>query len=339
MRSLAKKVGRLLSERGHLFLGEAEPPRSVAIRRECTAFMASLVFPRGTQRVVVKEVQSYGRFDSLRDLIAFHNGLNSFCEGLDGRVPRFLGADVDDQLIVIECIDGVTLRRLVERALRPASPGVEACDNLLIQAAEALADLQRMPAAKVGLPCRPRKNSTFLPDFEASWGETRIARFLPGECRSPEKLYQDLPAAFFGRDDEHLLLSDTQPKNILVRHSDGAPCFIDIDYTGGNPAITVAHFLVSLDRLGLRASRAARLKRISAWKQSFLSAYCRRAAPSVSEDLAFFYPWCLLQNLKRHLNYRPLLGWYLGPYYGAQLREFLLNRRPCRLVAGAASPA
>jgi hypothetical protein len=112
--------------------------------------------------------------------------------------------------------------------------------------------------------------------------------------------------------------------------------FIDMDYLGGSPAVSLAHYLVSLDRIGLRHPFAWHSQQLAAWKQCFLEHYSQ-FCPQVVADLLFFYPWAIVKNFHQQVLYRPRTAWYLARYYGSCLRAFLANALQQR-AAGQTSP-
>ncbi len=343
MMPLTLQVRQLLAARGHVFLGQAAPPRAVDVRRNCTAVVASLAFADGRRRLVVKAVAAGDvGLGTPERLYAVHEAVRARSPALAERTPRFLGIDAERRLVVMEYVPGATLLARLRGHLRlfgsPAGPA----EPPLRQAAGLLAELHRLPAADAGLADRPSPNGAFLPDFEASWNALAVRRLLPPRYHDPQRLFDHLPSAFAGRAEGRLLLVDTQPKNMLVDDA-GRVYFIDLDYSAGNPAIGLAQFLVGLDRLGLRHPLARPGPQVAAWKRCFLDAYGAQAPPSVAEDLVFFYPWVLLQILRQHAAGHPWLRWYLSAHYGRRLREFLANldrlpasdvaRRPAALFA------
>jgi hypothetical protein len=339
MDPLTHHVRALLAEKGHLFLGEDGPPRAVEVRPNSSARVASLAFPGGPRRLVVKPVAAEpAGLRRPEKLCSVHEAVRARSAALAGRTPRLLGIDPGHRLVVMEYVAGPTLLALLRRSLGPFRRGAAPCEPLLRQAASLLAQLHRLAAAEVGVPGAPSANGAYRADFEASWRDPLVRGLLPAGYADPQRLYDRLPPSFFGRAEDRLLLVDTQPKNMLVADG-GAVYLIDLDYSAGNPAVGLAQFLVGLDRLGLRHVLTRPAARIAAWKRCVVAAYFEQAPAWVAEDLVYFYPQVLLQMIGQHAAARPWLRWYLAGYYGRRLRGFLTNLD--RLPAGGAgrSPA
>ena len=188
------------------------------------------------------------------------------------------------------------------------------------QTADLLSALHEIDAGQLGLPAEPQANSQYLRDFEALWDRSALRAFLDGEWRQGRRMLDGLPEAFAHRRSNQLLMLDSQPKNIVLSDSN-APRFVDIDYVGGNPAIALGHFLISLDRLALRWP-GARSSQVDDWKRAFLIRYLRQAPPSVAEDLVFFYPWLVVRVSAWHCRTRPWLAPCLRRCYGQRLGRF-----------------
>lgn len=321
MRHLSRAIHRLLLGRGHEFFREPAPPRAVTVQPRGSVFLARLDFGHACYRAVVKRVPPGAEVDCPERLSQIHERIRARGPLLAASNPQILGHDADTHCTVMTYFEGRPLLTLLRGALRWPLRRPAGLVPALERAADVLAEIHRLPAADVGL-CEPvRRNDYFLPDLEELWDRYlgRRAARLP----SPRGLVGRLSDSFPGRTGAALLPTDAQPKNVLVADS-GAVCFIDLDYSCGNPMQGLARFLVSMDRAGLRYVLTAPSARLDAWKRAFAAAYLRRA-PAAGEDLVFFYPWALLRTVQRHDVARPWLRPLLTWYYGHCLERFLTN--------------
>ena len=94
---------------------------------------------------------------------------------------------------------------------------------------------------------------------------------------------QFLSPRFFDRVGTSLLLSDPQPKNVIVVNSD-AIVLVDIDYRIGNPALGLAQFICGLDSMRLRHPSALSARAVADWQVQFLAAYFERSRPFHADD-------------------------------------------------------
>jgi hypothetical protein len=321
MSDLPGRAARLLRGRGHVWLGEPEPPRAVTLRPNQTAVVASLEFAGGVRHVVVKSIPEHANIPCPEKLREVHDGLRARGARLAGGLPRFAGVGREERLLVMEFVDGRPLEDVLKASLRSPVRRDDPGEVPLRETAALEAEMHRVCGADVGL-AGPYPNRSYLPGFEAAWKHPSVARVLPLGLRDARRLYDLLPPSFFDRAGDRVMAGDIQPKNVIVREGGGV-CLIDLDYTAGNPAIGVAQFLVALDRLGTRCPLGPPLRRIASWKQQYLAAYLEGSPHSVAEDLSFFYPSLLVQHLLEHSASRPWLRRYLVAYYGRRLREFL----------------
>lgn len=311
-------------------LRQATPPRSVRVRRQSTAILASLSFEgAGTFDVVVKHVPvvrvGTGAAWDARQLAYVHERIRSASPRLALCMPRIVGWDADDQLIVMELIPGVVLPHILPGCLRPFRPPPDRCLRPIREAGELLAEIHALPAAEVGIDyTRADTNAVYLPRFEANWRRQGLADHLPVRYRDPGFVYGFLRPDFPGHTGGHLVPADAQPKNVVVADA-GRVCFIDPGYAVANPAIGLAQFLVGFDQLGLKWPFPSRFSQIAAWQREFLEGYFRTAARTVADDLVFFYPFVLHQGYELHVGRRPWKRWYLKSFYANRLKSFLAN--------------
>ena len=322
MKALSQLTVTWLRKRSHLLLNEPSPPQRILVRCKSSAVTATLDFGHSRRQVVVKRHPPAENALEPGVLFAVHESIRAHGEPLAHSLPRFLAYDADHRLIVMEYVAGSTLLKTLTDSLGFFAQTPDETSSLLEEAARVLAALHNLPPDEVGVPPLECPNSIYLARFEKTWNDPLLQRFLPGICRSPKQLYDRLLPSFFAADGRHLILTDPQPKNVLVRGS-GQVCFIDVDYSRGNAAIDLAEVLVALDRLGLRHPLPSSALKIEMWKRSFLGAYYRHGDTAVALDLIFFYCYMLLQAMREHMTRRPWFRRYLTSYYARRLRQFL----------------
>jgi hypothetical protein len=332
--SLNGSVTRLLANRWQELLHQNAPPRSVAFERRSSAVLASLTFEAGNYRLAVKQIPASASIRSPRELARVHMKMRTMSPCLARCTPNIAGSDEGERLVVMEFIPGPTLLdRLIGRKglfFRSA----DECGELLDAAGVVLGEVNAIAAEDVGVTGEGRTNGSFLPRFQGQWAAQGLA--APHHL---DRLLAALPADFADRAPRQLLAVDAQPKNVLVT-GPGRVCFIDPDYRSGNPAIGVAHFLVSMDRAGLRRPLPGTAARIAGWQRRFLEAYFRMAPRSVAEDLLFFYPWMLDRCCELHsgASLRLVKG-YLEWYYARRMTSFLRNLDRVGPASAAERPA
>jgi hypothetical protein len=271
---------------------------------------------------VVKRLPAKTVVSSAAELARISEYLRSSSPRLAQTLMGFVGWDDAHGWVIMEYVRGPSLLDLLQRHLFFPRRDDAPIRKALGRVAQTLAVIGRRRGAEVGLHAPAHHNDAYLAALEDCWSAPVVRRCLPPDSRSTAIIHAHLRRPFYGRVADRVLLVDCQPKNILLPTPDEAR-FIDPEYTCGNPALMPAHFLMSLDRLGLRFPFRTEWERITAWKECFTAAYAQFAEPWVLDDLLFFYPWSLMRVLRQHAAQRPLLRPYLQWVYGRRLREYL----------------
>jgi hypothetical protein len=319
---LLDRAARLLYERGHVFVGESTPPRRIEARVVGTAVIATLEHTGYRHQVVLKPTELNR---SIRDAEVLAGVLESLATSNDRiakSFPAVLGGDSRAGMLVMAFVQGEGLVARLRRALASGGQTGEDSHSQIRHAARILAAVHGVVAdGKPYSGAAVRTNASFVRTFEQT-----AARFdgvfAAAGFNRPLDLLNRLSSAFFERRGNRTLLIDARPKNAIVRTT-GALCFIDLDCAPASPAMGVASFLASLDRLGARYPGRDAQELIAAWKRSFLHAYFASDEPWPEEDLIFFYPWTLLQMFEQHRAEHPWLMPYLRWYYGLRLQRYL----------------
>ncbi len=319
-RRTARQVSRFFLAEGGRLWGDDGPVRSVALRRCHSALLVKLDCDGIDRQAVVKTVGADAHLPTADCLLAVHRRVRQLDASLAQSTPWLRRAWAGGDWIVSEFIAGPTLEDLLRQSLRDGHGGP--CDLALQRTAGILAALTRIPAAQVGLPAEPAPNAAYLKDFPSLWARSPLRRFLSGRFQSPDALPALMGDAFAARKWDRLLMVDSQPKNIIVAEEEAfRPYFIDIDYTCGSPAMALAHFLVSMDRLAMPrpSQRADSIRR---WQRLLVEAFGREADPTAVDEVVFFYPWLLTRVAALHARTRPWLKSLLLYPYGRQLARF-----------------
>jgi len=290
----------------------------VSLRRRHSALLAKLDCDGIDRQAVVKTIGPHAHLPNVDRLLAVHRRVRELDASLAESTPWLRRGCADGDWIVGEFIAGATLADLLRRSLRHDQLGL--CDRALQRTAGILAALTRIPATQVGLPNEPAPNATYLNDFAGLWTRSPLRRFLPGAFQSPDALPALLGDAFATRKWDRLLMADGQPKNVIIAKA-FRPYFIDIDYTCGSPAMALAHFLVSMDRMAMQRPfrRADTIRR---WQRVLVEAFGKQAGPAAVEEVVFFYPWLLIRVAAWHGRARPWLKSLLQHLYGRRLARF-----------------
>jgi hypothetical protein len=327
VQQILPQLGRFFKEGGTYPAGRDEFPIPLVVQKKSSALIVSLLAEHGPRKFVVKKLLAHHSISCSENLCAVNENIRGVDARLAQFLPRFLAYDKNESLVIRAYTPGRSLLDHLRWRLLLPFGGNGTVEPLLRRVGIQLEHLHRVTAAQAGLTRPGPKNRDLLSSLTACWTDPFVAAHLPQEYRSPRLLLDHLPASFFERDLQFVLLSDPQAKNVLVDEA-GNVHFIDINYFAGNPAHGLAEFLVSLDRLALRWPPAFR-GRIDGWKRVILKAYLDHAPHSAAEDLLFFYPWKLLLMLQAHAAkrflYRSYLAWsYLRPMRGILMR--LRNR-------------
>lgn len=319
-----ERIRQILVERGHFFLEEPRPPRSVRLRTNGRAIIASLTFYSGVRQIVAKLVPPNAQINCPKRFFETHERLRAQDSVLARSLPRFYGFEPDCHCVLMEYVNGNVLQTELIRTIWHINPNRHPCMHYLREVGRTLQAFHRRPAAALGISTEPRINSGYLADFEKSWTTPLVRSHLFPEYRNPNWLCDRLSPAFFLRRGDRLMMADIQAKNVIARPS-GEICFIDVEYICGNPAVELAQFLCGLDRLRLRYWFSLSAARQVAWKQCLLDAYFEKADPEAAGDMLFFYPFVLLRTMEDHLATHPRFRAYLCRFYINRLNRFLRN--------------
>jgi len=298
------------------------PPASVSIHAKNGVLLAEIDIAGVSRKIVVKSTRNNTHLNDPQQLLELHRRICSRDERIARAMPKLLAAQPHYGWLAMEFVEGPTLLAILKESLRKGRRHGDLADQALDDLAMHLSAINRLNADEIGLPPQRCSNRRYLEDFKRAYVGCTFKRFLPPHLDTVEKFYARLPSAFFERTRQQLSLVDCQPKNVIVGR-DGRIRFIDIDYCAANPALGLAHFLIGLDRIGLRRPLPRALHQIEQWKRRFLHAYFNRADRCIAEDLAFFYPATLMRVYRWQINDHRWLRPYLTFYYGRRLRQFL----------------
>jgi hypothetical protein len=330
------QIQQFLLKRGQEFVGETTTPQQVDVRSVATAIFAVLHYSGHTHRVVVKSTASNGGIRSASELARVLTALRASDEQIASRLPPILGFDEPSQLIVLGYVDGQRGSSLLESALKTRDGAPQGCE-LLRESAASLACFQTLAARDFLPDSKVRTNGSFVPGFRVG-AATLSSVFGSAGFDSLDRLLERVTPEFLAREGDRMFLIDARPKNLIAKASGGL-CFIDLDWSAGNPGIGISSFLVALDRIGCRHPWPASQARIALWKRAFVEAYASSADGPIGDDLTFFYPWTVLQMLAQHCALRPAFTPYLRWYYGTQLGSFLRVLRSLSPAEVAQAPA
>jgi hypothetical protein len=319
----AREVEDLVAQRAADLFGESSPVKEVHAEIDQTVYIARCHFDSRVLRCVVKKHAPPGGIRDPRQHWELHKAVRATNDYVRDRLVRFLGVDEDRELIFMEFVEGTTLEDLLKTPLR--DPDVLA--GALRQVASTLRYVHELEAKDLPVSTAHRRNDSYRQQLEDAIGRGSLGRRL-GRRSHRLTLYLDrLPEEFWQRCDSGINLTDLQPKNVLVRPN-GRICVVDLHYTVGNPAQSLAFFLLSLDLMAIRWPSRTALGRASEWKRKVLEEY-RRSDPDaeklIAVDLAFFYPWKVASMHRQHVRLHPWAGPYLSWFYGRLLGEVLAN--------------
>lgn len=296
---------------------------SVRIRRKGRrVFVLSLA--GGDRKAIIKDITGNTHIRSPDQLMKIQEYILARDTQLARSMPRILAVEQEPAWIMMEYIEAPTLEKILISCLNGddaarAEAGIDEMAGIFLS-------VNALKPVGEGLPFVPWRNEEGIRNFELAFEASALRRYLPEEFRAFDKFSSRFTPDFFSQTHEALSLVDCQPKNVLAPAA-GPLRLIDLDYAVVNPALGVAQFLISLDRLGLRWPSSARRTRIEAWQRRFVAAYLQHADPSFAESLVFSYPSTLMRVCALHAAERPVLARYLRWYYGNRLNRFLVRLR------------
>ncbi len=311
------------------FYGRAGQPAEVAIAKSGTALSASVAFPNQTVQVVVKRMPSSTHHTSPVDLAHIHTSLvsNNRCFAIC--LPKVLGYHEANRWVALEFVSGPTLQKVLQRAITGAPENGYECAALLKACGASLRELNSIHAHAVGISPAARSNASFAQGGRNILADPLVRSYARRIVPAYERLLGRLSSEFWLRVGNQLLLQDAQPKNVIIG-AHNRICFIDLDYKAGPAALCAAHFLTSLDRIGMRYLRPGVQTKVRDWKHAFTQSYLNGSSPESAEDLAFFYPWTLIERMRDHVQKRRWLSPYLAFRYAAPLKKFLSTAHSAR---------
>ena len=132
------------------------------------------------------------------------------------RVPEFLGFSAEDQIILMTFARGTPLENIVVRSFFGGTAQFERCCNIIRELGQLQARLSslRVPAdAAFANPC---PNAEYVDRLRPYLEEPFVASCLAGSAVDPARLFDQLPSAFWDRNEQRLLHGDFQVKNVLI---------------------------------------------------------------------------------------------------------------------------
>jgi hypothetical protein len=325
--------------RGNELVGRTHSPLAVRLKKNKSTHTAWLTFTDAQVRLEIKKLPREAPLDTSPDLFRICRDVIATNPALADNMPRFLGHSPARRHVAMEFIPGNNLERLLMSALRqPAT-----CDGTLTRAVSAagrvLAALHNIHSDQVGLTRAQRSIASFLDGMRTTVSALRARRLLGESAERLISFASVIAQPILGHAGAYLLPTDAQPKNILVP-LESPVRFIDLDFTAGPRGLGVAFFLVSLDRIALRAIWPRAVENVDNWKRSFVESYLEVSGHEVAREILFFYPWMLVQVMSDHLRRRPLLCWALAARYSRPLHHFVrhVSRLDGRKLVVACSP-
>ena len=322
---LNAQIGRYLNARAGVLCDVPGFPSRIRLKKRGSIYLASVIFAdRSEHQLVIKPMSRDAQVSGPAELMRIQRNLRSRDRDLAGQLVDILDSHAEPSWIVMPVVAGETLEALLHRSLKSRVPAKQCVAEAAVKKlAGALAALHEIPARQLGLRPGCQRNAQYLPVMRQLWAKHPLAvRALTPGITVAQILERVIGGDFADRCADRLVPVDVQPKNQMVDAA-GRLTLIDPDYTVGHPAITLATFLVGLDRLALRHPSRRSARRIERLKRIFVRAYARHGRAWVITDLAGFYPWALLRVYDEHAQARPWARPYLAHVYGSAMRRFV----------------
>lgn len=315
----SRQIGAWLRTTGNELVGRAHPPLSVRLEKRRSIHTAWLRFEDAEIRLAIKKVRHATSEQAGWELIRIYRSVVATNDALAKHVARVLGHSPAGRHVAMDFVPGCNMERLLASDLRPRAGCAPHTIRVLEASARVLATLHAIDAGTVGLPHSGRSIASFLDGMRRTAAGLQARGLLDPQVKRLVRFAAAKAEPILEYAGGSLLLTDAQPKNVLVPIASGV-CFIDLDFAAGPCGLGVAFFLVSLDRIALRASWPGAIEVLDEWKRSFVRAYLKASGNSVAQQVAFFYPWMLVQIMSDHLKRRSFFSWPLAARYRGLLR-------------------
>lgn len=305
--------------------------RKARVKRDGAAWIVSHGQGDSENKVVLKVIQKGSCIRTAGRMHALHEKVRCMVEGEERSIVRILGHDDESNAIIMEHVDGFPVSKILQRALFSRMRRDEAA-NAVEKVGEILADINAIEEQDVGIETEGRSNESYVDDLIKISKEIKMGDYLVNGYRDIDEFVNSFPKVWKERSPKHLIAVDVQPKNVFL--SESGIVLIDPDYAIGNPAMNIAQVFVSIDMIGLRFPLRSCARIIEEWKKLFFLAYKRseKAYEWAEDDLAFFYPWALLQSYIRHVNNRPMLAKFFARWYGIRAGIFIERIKKTKVV-------
>ncbi|MFP4145099.1 MAG: hypothetical protein ACOCTI_00470 [Phycisphaeraceae bacterium] len=315
------EIRDVLVRRSAGWVGHDVPPYAVTIEPWGPVFLARVVFETGPSVFVVKPMGEDCQPHDVVDLAGLHEAVRGRTSLLADRLVPIYAANRERRWLVMPLVPGESLETIMRRALHAGEDDARIAPALAA-GVEALAAVHRLNADEMGLRHAGQANEVYLDSMRWAWSHPLMRLCVPGRARREALFASVCSDAFLARTGDRLLPVDVQPKNQIVG-DDGRMTLIDPSYVAGHPGMTLAAYLVNLDRLALRFPSAGSWRLIEQWKRELVAACQRKAEPWVLADWPAFYPWYLMRVFASHVRHHRLAGPYLAGIYGRSLRSFV----------------
>ena len=295
------------------------------VNSDGTAWIVSKGQGATAKRVVLKLMEKKSVIQTASRMCSIHEKVRCLVAGEDRSIVPILGHNDESNAIIMDYVDGFPVLKLLQKALFTRRGKIEAT-NALEKTGSILADINSIEEENIGIKTKGRSNESYIDDFNEIAKEIKVSNYLVNGGQDLTRFVSGFSKDWKERTPKHLIAVDVQPKNVFL--TTGGIVLIDPDYAIGNPAMNIAQVLVSIDQLGMKFPLRGHIRIIEEWKKHFLLAYkqSENAYPWVDEDLAFFYPWALLQSYVRHIGYRPMFAKYFARWYRARVGKLICRQ-------------
>ncbi len=315
-------IRRFAQEQGSYFFQEPTAPKSIDVKRRERVSFVTLRYPGGDRKLVLKNVTDNTESKRPSQILQVHQLIASENPELAAYFPKITGIDETLGWIAMEYIPGGTLEALLKRELLVGTRASGEIERYLADIARIFRETGKLNLGETHFSSLKWPNTKIVAAYDTIFTDSALRRYLPKNVDGVKEIFTQFGSDVFSRVYRSLVIVDCQPKNILVQDS-GHLRLMDPDYSVANPALAVAHFLASLDRIGVTHLTKASQSKIAYWKSRLVAAYQAGADSVFAKELLFLYPWVLVRVCRWHVASRRWFGPYLRWYYGSLLRGFL----------------
>jgi hypothetical protein len=272
------------------------PNETVTVIPHETVLLVDFISVNGKRRRVIKPPGPRWKSRSVSEICRVNKLLRSSSPILNESLPyaEKVGPEGGGWL-ALDYVEGVSL----DTFLSSHATSSVAYSLVFKRLGKIAATLHAIPASRLDIPLVQQSVRDYKEPLEKGWDSFVIKSMLPFRMRTPTSLYRALAPSIWSQVRNQALMVDFQPKNVLVDE-----CLkislIDPDFASGNPAMNVSFFLNGLSQLAFGHRNWVSPQIVASCQKIFLESYLSEVTLQLDHELAFFFPWTIVETGRLH---------------------------------------